>query len=643
MTILSGGLTLMDTAVRLLVSLGSRYWPRLRVACLAISLAILGLPGSAGAQTSAVALWEKADEDCPRNDLSEQARHCITVKMHGEVLERSNVQLLRLELPDGPVEASRIEVRPVSKQAFIWHGSVKGNANSSITFAVGKNAVVGVITLSARTYRLRSLGKGVSIVELLDSSKIPSDAEAPRAQSRKLMMGAAAEPTCYEGNPYGCMPPPGQCWTDSPHRIDVMVLYTDAARQAVGDDEGDDDEVMNLWISLHEYWTNYSYIQSNAAQRIQIVHRQLVTYEESGGLSYARQELTLQCDAKLNEAHSLRDQFKADIVVLITHIAGLGGGGQARTMQEDQVGNYSFEPCAFGVVQVSQYLDQEYYFAHELGHLMGAQHDIGSALSPGAIRDSSYGHFEKSRSTDQATGSTCEPWMTIMTTRSSCDECDSNGNCVECERKPFWSNPTLSHCGKTMGGKVENNRDTLDHTALTVANFRCSSPTPSNVWMKDAWDDTGVEPDPNLAAEPMWKSPYIWIRNTPDTSSMFEKRQHQHEDPVTGQTNYIYVKVHNSGNGSIGGTLQVWAAKGSTGLSWPSSFTEVGSFDVLFSTGVTRIIEFPWTPSESGEFSLIARWRSAADPMTNAETAQVDANVRGNNNIVWRKVDIVGE
>ena len=233
--------------------------------------------------------------------------------------------------------------------------------------------------------------------------------------------------------------------------------------------------------------------------------------------------------------------------------------------------------------------------------------------------------------------------MTVMTDRESCDECDSNGNCArECERRQVWSNRILTHCGEAMGNEDANNRATLEHTALTVANFRCRSPTPTNVWMKDTWDDIGLEPDPNLAAEAMWKSPYIWVRNSPDTSTMFEKWQHQHQNPVAGQLNYIYVKIHNSGSATIDGTLKVFGANASTGLSWQSSFTEAGSLDLSLPAGVTRIVEFPWTPTGAGHFCLIARWSSTADPMTTAETARIDTNVRGNNNIVWRNVNIVG-
>ena len=67
-----------------------------------------------------------------------------------------------------------------------------------------------------------------------------------------------------------------------------MVLYTGAARQEAGDDTVGDDEDMNLWISLHEDWTNNSYLQSNVAQQIEVVHSERVLYQESGSVSTDR-------------------------------------------------------------------------------------------------------------------------------------------------------------------------------------------------------------------------------------------------------------------------------------------------------------------------------------------------------------------
>jgi hypothetical protein len=42
-----------------------------------------------------------------------------------------------------------------------------------------------------------------------------------------------------------------------------------------------------------------------------------------------------------------------------------------------------------------------------------------------------------------------------------------------------------------------------------------------------------------------------------------------------------------------------------------------------------------------GHFCMLARWVSAADPMTFAETSDITYNVRQNNNIVWRNLNIV--
>jgi hypothetical protein len=264
---------------------------------------------------------------------------------------------------------------------------------------------------------------------------------------------------------------------------------------------------------------------------------------------------------------------------------------------------------------------------------MGAQHS--RPAEPGAIPGSSYAHIDKTPAACTA------PWMTIM--GNECEVCSTSDpeDCTVCTQAPYWSNPDsdVSFCGEVVGSDDDNNRDTLNLTALTVANFRCGAPTADDVWMKDAWEDTGSEPDSNLATEPVWKSPYVWVRNAPDTSVNFEK-QHQHQNPITGQTNYIYIKVHNGGV-ATSGTLQVLAADAATGLSWPTSFTQVGSADIVFLPKSTRIVELPWAPTESGHFSLIARWSSVSDAIAVPEGPSIDTNVRSNNNIVWRNVNIV--
>jgi hypothetical protein len=138
----------------------------------------------------------------------------------------------------------------------------------------------------------------------------------------------------------------------------------------------------------------------------------------------------------------------------------------------------------------------------------------------------------------------------------------------------------------------------------------------------------------------MWKSPYIWVRNQqdPDGGKRF---QHMHQNPVSLRTNWAYVKVHNGGFAS-NGTLELRIAASSTGLMWPMSWTVIASQALNVSANSTSIAEFRLNNLPSaGQYCLLARWLSDDDPMTTLEGSSVEANVRNNNNIIWRNVNIV--
>ena len=79
--------------------------------------------------------------------------------------------------------------------------------------------------------------------------------------------------------------------------------------------------------------------------------------------------------------------------------------------------------------------------------------------------------------------------------------------------------PAISHCNVPVGTPTRNNRDTLEAYGPHRRQFSLRIGAPANVWMKDTWDDTGAEPDPAQNNEVMWKSPYIWIRNSQDPAT----------------------------------------------------------------------------------------------------------------------------
>jgi Metallo-peptidase family M12B Reprolysin-like len=526
------------------------------------------------------------------NDPQPTVKRSRTVEVAGGELARQETVTLPL-FPDVTMQLVRDELRETPR-GIVWRGRVAGDPSSGAIFVIRGQVVVGNIFTRQRTFELRYTGNGVHEIREIDATKF-------------LPEGQPADPRLPPGNPAA-----GPCGsnTDSGAEIDVMVVYNEASRMAAGGTESMEAEVV-LAIEA----TNQAYINSNVTQRVNLVHTQEVSYAETGSAETDRNRLQDPSDNFINEVHALRDAYGADIVVLITDTPA-DACGFAFIMSTVTT---TFENFAFTAVRRScavTFLT----FPHELAHIMSARHDW--ANDPAADMPSPYNHGHTS---------VFEFERTIMSI--------ANGTRIQ-----FFSNPNLNYpttgepMGVATGMQQADNHRALNDTALTVANFRCTSPRTANVWAKDTWNDTGLEPDPATAAEVMWKSPYIWVRRAQDTLLV---KQHQHENPVTGVQNFLYVKLHNGG-GDTSGTLNVYFAEAAAGLSWPADWTLISGVPVAsFTNHSTRIVEVPWTPGGTGHFCLLARWVSASDPMTVPETSDVNANTRNNNNIVWKNVNVV--
>ncbi len=184
----------------------------------------------------------------------------------------------------------------------------------------------------------------------------------------------------------------------------------------------------------------------------------------------------------------------------------------------------------------------------------------------------------------------------------------------------------------------------------------------NDLWAKDVSDDMGAEPDPST--QPMWVSDDIWVRN--DNNGIANQ---DHQNPEYGSsTTAVYVRVRNRGcTGSASGTVRLYWAKASTGLSWPAPWDgsvtapalmggSIGSQPVSVSAGDDEILSFPWAPpnpadyasfgADQGHFCLLARIETGPAPsygMTSPETGNLYANVQNNNNIVWKNITVVDD
>src|SRR5260370_42288778 len=102
------------------------------------------------------------------------------------------------------------------------------------------------------------------------------------------------------------------CATDSPDQINVMVVYTQAALAGASSKEA-----MEADIYLAVGQSNQSYFNSNINQRLRLVHIAEVSYVESGDVMKDRDRLKDKADGYVDNVHTLRDTFGADVVAMI--------------------------------------------------------------------------------------------------------------------------------------------------------------------------------------------------------------------------------------------------------------------------------------------------------------------------------------
>jgi hypothetical protein len=156
-----------------------------------------------------------------------------------------------------------------------------------------------------------------------------------------------------------------------------------------------------------------------------------------------------------------------------------------------------------------------------------------------------------------------------------------------------------------------------------------------DIYMKDNGADDGSVPSSGLT----WNSPDLWIRNDGDCTNT------AHQNPVIGTTTTICVRVRNRLLTPVDDiTVEVYWAAAALGMTWPTSFTYVGSAHIanLPAAGVT-VRAVPWTvPMTTGHFCFWALADAPKDPVgSGLDTVAPVFKVRNNNNIVQKNTHII--
>jgi hypothetical protein len=297
---------------------------------------------------------------------------------------------------------------------------------------------------------------------------------------------------------------------------------------------------------------------------------------------------------------------------------------------------------------------------HEIGHWLNLKHIWGSVAGDTSCTDSDDVADTPNQGGDSPFG------VTLTFPRVSCSN-GPNGdmfmNYMDYSGDEFMNMFTAGQVAR-MDAALHIARASILASDGLVPVPTGGSPGP-DLWMKDVSDDFGAEPDPS--AQPMYVSDDIWVRKQND-GVMNQDHENAEYRPPGSASNYVYVRVRNRGcSGTASGTLKLYWAKASSGLSWPAPWDgsvtapalmggSIGSQSVSVAGGDDEILIFPWMPpnpadyasfgADQTHFCLLARIETtAATPfgMTFPETTDLYANVQNNNNIVWKNIQVVDE
>lgn len=340
------------------------------------------------------------------------------------------VRLNLFEDADFMAVIDRVEEKP--DIGFTWVGHVEGYEMSDVVLTVsGGDLMMGVVTVEDKNYQVKYVGGGLHAINEIDQSGYPADLPpvVPDLPPADESPAAAADVGIT---------------ADDGSVIDVLVVYTDAASAAEGGDAN-----IEALITAEEGLVNAGYINSDVIQRVNIVHIENVSYSESGfNWNTTLDRLTYTSDGYMDNVHTLRNAYFADVVVLI--VSNTTYCGLAWMM--DSGPDPGFAPYAFSVVS-SACIGGYDSMAHEMGHNMGSHHDHANA-GGSTIYPYSYGYQ-----------SPTEAFRTIMAY-------DCPGGCT---RVRYWSNPGKTYGAEAMGvTNWADNHLSLNNTRVTVANWRDS-------------------------------------------------------------------------------------------------------------------------------------------------------------------------
>ena len=346
--------------------------------------------------------------------------------------------------------AQKISSRDLGYGNFSWHGKLVEDQNSILSFTKAENIVFGTLRFGhGQTFRLKTKNDG----EVFFS---------PAPQSTDVCAGC--------DSPKGSVPLDprrdrrGKNWRNGDgNLIDLLVAYTSDAKSA---QNFTTESEIKAYVQNAISESNLCFMNSKVNASIRLVHLVEIDYTETLNPSLDLNRTVNKDDGYLDDLHSLRDLYGADLVTLLISQGDGTVGGIAKSMTFPTL---AFADSGFNVVVMDQIGAPNYSLLHEIGHNMGCLHNREDAMNRGIPEtDPSNKSTFKTFNYGKRWILENEGYRTIMAY-------DTEGAITYSNRIPFFSNPNIEYKGVQTGNlNAEDNAQVLNTTAPYVSNFRNS-------------------------------------------------------------------------------------------------------------------------------------------------------------------------
>jgi len=361
-----------------------------------------------------------------------------------------------INLFDNKSLEAEIDKVGVSNKITTIRGKINNSANGYIITTVDENRVLTVIELPAEGYQYKIIYDNdlkthflyktpLSALDILENA--PSLIAPPRDNDSRSLYDAPTE----IAEPFANT------------TIDVMVVYTPAAASWAAANGG----IVSIIDQAMER-SRLALVNSNTSITMNLVHSAQVSYTEAG-YNNDLNRLTNTSDGYMDNVHTLRDQYGADLVALFSYETVTGGVGWLLQHKRGR------PELGFCIVRAQQ-AHYSYTHIHEMGHNMGAHHHKDQVTpgnpsvpyQPGPTR-----WYDWSANTWSAgwrwVGNDSNKYCSLMTYGSGSYFPDGQTH----YRTANFSNPDVYHQGQAIGHATSgDNARTLREIRTVIAAYR---------------------------------------------------------------------------------------------------------------------------------------------------------------------------